>query len=902
MLIPSDVHAEIDGTPLTSSEDIRLTEYTVGPAGRAQMPGELPPLTGYTYAVELAVAGADADDVVEFKNSDGSDAEVAFYVENFIGFPVGEIVPAGYWDRDRGSWIPSDNGCVIEITDSDGDGTAEVTANTDSSHQCHVSNLGIDSDEKDKLGTVYSAELSGDGSLSLWRTPMTHFTPWDCNFPWGPPPDALPPEPMSPVAHPQVPDPCNQSGSIIECENQVLGESIDLPKTDTSLNYRTSNMAGFAAARSIDVPLIGEEMSTGLTNNPDAWIEVTLEVAGQTQRAVYSDTQLQTDLTHTFSWDGKDHLGRELRRSVPYEVEVSYVYPGVQYREPADFERSFAQAGADDYSTTFERTGSDESSPLVSLLEGGDIPQITARQSRTYTGRFDGANLGGTDIGGWQLEDHHTLDIDSKQLIKGDGTRTPLKLADPAVETAFDVSRYLHDVETGPGKSIHVLHTSAYWGYGRISIIGADGSVETKPLSEIDFKSHRMAVSPSDGTIFTVETVFTVEYNRIHRAEFNENTDSYDLEQITDTSSNSVDIAYGMEGDASKIDLATVMNNTSVKGMEFNADGELYFLQSAANIDAIFKLSYDRSSDVWWMSPVTGCDAADSDCVEPCSAGDNTCEDPVAHALETNLSEPTSLAFEGDGGVVFSEEGHRRVRRLSTDGTIETLAGNGGARSQHDPDLEGQDALTTPIGNVSAVAVAGDGRIYFQAGDNRIYRIEDSVLRHVSGTGDEDGTMDDGAPATATEISSEVNGLEFGPKGSLYYGDFGSSQLRSIFLPGRSLRVGDEYHVPSRSGEEVYIFDLRGLHQKTVDSITGVELYNFGRNSDDRLTSITAADGSVTTIERDTDGMATAIEGSFGHRYELTYDYNGYLESVERPDTLTNFLNHDSSGVALRSQ
>src|SRR5207249_2538456 len=97
------------------------TEYTVGGNGPKKMPAELPPTSGYTYAVELSAdeslaAGATA---LRF------DRTMPFYLENFLGFPVGGRVPTGYYDRIRGQWLASDNGRVIKILSITG-GTADL--------------------------------------------------------------------------------------------------------------------------------------------------------------------------------------------------------------------------------------------------------------------------------------------------------------------------------------------------------------------------------------------------------------------------------------------------------------------------------------------------------------------------------------------------------------------------------------------------------------------------------------------------------------------------------------------------------------------------------------------------------------------------------------------------------
>ena len=40
---------------------------------------------------------------------------VPFYVENFLGFPVGIDVPTGYYDSQTHAWVASDNGRIIEV-------------------------------------------------------------------------------------------------------------------------------------------------------------------------------------------------------------------------------------------------------------------------------------------------------------------------------------------------------------------------------------------------------------------------------------------------------------------------------------------------------------------------------------------------------------------------------------------------------------------------------------------------------------------------------------------------------------------------------------------------------------------------------------------------------------------
>ncbi len=105
--------------PLTNIT-VRATEYPTPES----MPAKLPPTSAFTYCAELAVDGAKS---VRFEKP------VVVYVDNFLGFNVGEIVPVGYYDRDRAVWVPQNNGQVVRLLDTNGDGI--VDAYTDGQNQ-----------------------------------------------------------------------------------------------------------------------------------------------------------------------------------------------------------------------------------------------------------------------------------------------------------------------------------------------------------------------------------------------------------------------------------------------------------------------------------------------------------------------------------------------------------------------------------------------------------------------------------------------------------------------------------------------------------------------------------------------------------------------------------------------
>ena len=128
LLIPPGTTAQMilpgGGTQTLTGLNIRATEYTVGPNGPQAMPAPLPPNVGYTYCVELTADEAEQAGAVTVRFNQ----PLPYYVENFLGFPVGSIVPSGYYDRQKAAWIPSPNGRVIKIVGVTG-GLADLDLN-----------------------------------------------------------------------------------------------------------------------------------------------------------------------------------------------------------------------------------------------------------------------------------------------------------------------------------------------------------------------------------------------------------------------------------------------------------------------------------------------------------------------------------------------------------------------------------------------------------------------------------------------------------------------------------------------------------------------------------------------------------------------------------------------------
>lgn len=459
LLFPQGTSAQMilpDGTSQAlGALNVRATEYTVGATGPQAMPGILPSPTAYTYAVEFSVdeaivAGAER---VNFSQM------VPFYVENVRQFPAGAIVPVGWYDRARAAWIPSDNGRVIEIlsvagglADIDVDGSG-VAADAEA-----LGELGITDAERAQLAVLYAP------GVSLFRSPITHFTPFDCNFPWGPPADASNP-PLSPRDDP-VPDEEQDvcAGCVIQPQSQSLGESIPVAGTPYRIHYQSKRMPGYTAKNSVRIPVTGESVPGSLLS-----VEVTIQVAGRLFRQTFMPAPNQQ---YTFMWDGNDAFGRPLGAANAH-VTLDYLYRMI-YVGPNQGPRAFGRLMTDDPELILGAFSTDP----VRMRRQWVRPLVASPSLLSQLG-----------LGGWSLDAHHSYDPLVQTLWLGDGARRVVSDIGPMIVTiagggssngdggvagAARLS-FPSDVIAGPDGSLYIADRTAH----RIRRVGADGVITT---------------------------------------------------------------------------------------------------------------------------------------------------------------------------------------------------------------------------------------------------------------------------------------------------------------------------------------------------------------------------------------------------------------------------------------
>jgi uncharacterized protein (TIGR03437 family) len=213
------------------------------------------------------------------------------------------------------------------------------------------------------------------------------------------------------------------------------------------------------------------------------------------------------------------------------------------------------------------------------------------------------------------------------------------------------------------------------------------------------------------------------------------------------------------------------------------------------------------------------------------SAGDGQ------QATSSWLLQPKGISLDASGNLYIADSGNNRIRKVSTDGVMHTVAG--------------PDSLNDP----EAVLAAPDGSVYIaDTGNNRIRRITPAgVLTTVAGTGHPGFSGDNGA-ATGAELNGPT-GMAFDAKGRFYFADTYNGRIRRIDANGAIATVAGS-HEPGPMGSpccgdfgdggpatEALLFQPRAIAVAADGSIYILDVY-YAAPAIRRV----APDGTISTL------------------------------------------------------
>ncbi|HWQ31994.1 MAG TPA: BACON domain-containing carbohydrate-binding protein [Blastocatellia bacterium] len=142
------------------------------------------------------------------------------------------------------------------------------------------------------------------------------------------------------------------------------------------------------------------------------------------------------------------------------------------------------------------------------------------------------------------------------------------------------------------------------------------------------------------------------------------------------------------------------------------------------------------------------------------------------------LRQPETVALDAAGSLYIADTGNHRIRRVSRDGVITTIAGNGQLGSSGD----GGPATAASLNEPGGIALDAAGNLYIADTNNhRIRKVTPAgTISTVAGTGISD-FGGDGGPATQARLDTPV-GLATDAQGNLYIADAGNHRIRKLTL------------------------------------------------------------------------------------------------------------------------
>ncbi|HEY1212349.1 MAG TPA: Ig-like domain repeat protein [Bryobacteraceae bacterium] len=146
-------------------------------------------------------------------------------------------------------------------------------------------------------------------------------------------------------------------------------------------------------------------------------------------------------------------------------------------------------------------------------------------------------------------------------------------------------------------------------------------------------------------------------------------------------------------------------------------------------------------------------------------------------ATQATLDSPAGVAIDASGNLYISDTRNQRVRKVSTNGTISTIAGTGVAGFSGD----GGVATVAMISLPTAIAVDSAGNIFFaDSNNNRVREIEaaSGTIQTVAGNG-EQGYSGDGGAATSASLDTP-QGISVDSSGNIYLSDTRNNRIRKI--------------------------------------------------------------------------------------------------------------------------
>ncbi len=259
-------------------------------------------------------------------------------------------------------------------------------------------------------------------------------------------------------------------------------------------------------------------------------------------------------------------------------------------------------------------------------------------------------------------------------------------------------------------------------------------------------------------------------------------------------------------------------------------------------------------------------------------------------ATKAQLNRPIGVAFDSIGQLYIIERENARIRRVNTDGTIDTIAGNG---SQQKPEtlISPIPATEAELPSPRAIVIDADDNIYLS--DTSSYTVSkiyadggseltpsNAIIDFMVGIGDNSqGVPQEGDDATMISLQ-KPEGIAVDSQGHLYIADYSSNLVFKVEADNTIKIVAGGGNSNDNTEEEVQATSIALSNPADIafdsqDNLYILETGKFVVRKVDTKGIITTVAGNGTQGHSGDGGWAT--EAQFGTSYGIAIDNNDNL-------------------------
>ncbi|XP_030621470.1 teneurin-1-like [Chanos chanos] len=638
-------------------------------------------------------------------------------------------------------------------------------------------------------------------------------------------------------------------------ELQAVQEDVPIPGSFVKLSYLSTRAPGYQSL--LRIILTHSSVPPGLTK-----VHVSAVIEGRRYQKQYPAAP---GLVHILSWNKTDIYGQEVWGLTEAVVSVGYEF---------------------------------ESCPDFILWE-------------RRTALIQGFEMIGSSLGGWALDKHHVLNLQSGILHRGNGENIFISQQPPLIATvmgngyyrtvpcsgcsgpALDSKLFAPVALTcGPDGSVYVGDFNFVrrilpngHAYNILQLKNRDTRHSTSPAHK-----YYLAMDPASEALYLSDT----SSRKVYRLKTlsTPRDPAKNMEVVAGTGEQCLPFDQSHCGEGGK---ATAASLNNPRGIAVDKHGVVYFVDgtSIQKINERGILSTVIGSNGLMTSQPLSCDAR-------------------MDITQVRLEWPTDLAINPMDNSLYILD-NNIVIQVSESLQVRIVAG----RPIHcqvpgiDQYLLSKSAIHSTLEAAKAIALSHQGVLFIAETDNRkINRIQqvttNGEISVVAGAATEcDCKIDlncgcfsgDGGYARDARLESPSS-LAVGPNGTLYIADLGNIRIRAVSPNRPQLSAAGTYEIASVVDQELYVFSANGTHLHTKNLITGDYMYNFTYTADGRLGAVIGRDGNAVHVRRDTNGTPLWLVAPGGQVYWLTVSNSHALKRVSaQGHDIAQLTYHGNSGL-----